>query len=186
MIDITPFDPERCGPNSYDLTLSDQILEYTYPVQMLYDFAANLMRPPPLLLDMKTDTPVYRYTIRPEGLVLQPGILYLGSTVERTACAGVVPHIDGRSSVGRLGLFLHVTAGRGDDGFGLGTPEGCTWTLEMCVVQPLRIYAGVRVAQIAFHQLIGERAPYSGKYVSHNGPTPSGMWRDFLPEQEPK
>ena len=87
-----------------------------------------------------------------EGLLLQPGTLYLGRTLEYTETHGMVPMLEGRSSVGRLGLFVHVTAGFGDIGF-------CGyWTLEMFAVQPVRIYAGVAICQrlspLAFMALI--------------------------------
>lgn len=176
IIDITPFDPERVGPNSYDLTLSPDLLMYWNEYEKGHRSCD--------ILDMKTINKVEALTIPPEGIVLQPGTLYLGSTVEKTACAGVVPYIDGRSSVGRLGLFLHVTAGAGDDGFGMGVPGGCSWTLEMCVVQPLRIYAGIRVAQIRFHTIQGDRMPYKGRYRTQDGPQPSKLWKDFQPKQE--
>lgn len=131
MIDITPFDPERCESNSYDLTLADKIGEYNVDLRTDGEIITD---PDERILDMKEPRHFSLYRIPGSGFVLEPGTLYIGSTVERTACAGVVPYIDGRSSVGRLGLFLHVTAGRGDDGFGLGTPRGvpgpskCVWS----------------------------------------------------------
>ena len=86
----------------------------------------------------------------PEGLVLSPNQLYLGRTVERTETHNLVPMIEGRSSIGRLGLFVHVTAGFGDVGF-------CGyWTLEMFAVQPIRIYAGVPICQIFYHDIRGD------------------------------
>lgn len=120
------------------------------------------------------------------GYILEPGRLYLGSTVEKTSCEGLVPWFDGRSSVGRLGLFVHVTAGRGDDGFGACEAGMSTWTLEMVAVQPIRIYAGVRIGQISFIKLDGARKPYQGKYRLQEGPRPSELWRDFLKPEEQK
>ncbi len=87
-----------------------------------------------VVLDMAKANRVRRIAIPPEGLVLSPNQLYLGRTAERTETHNLVPMIEGRSSVGRLGLFVHVTAGFGDVGF-------CGyWTLEMFAVQPVRIY----------------------------------------------
>ncbi|HMP77971.1 MAG TPA: dCTP deaminase, partial [Pirellulaceae bacterium] len=97
---ITPFDPEKLNPNSYNLSLHDEILTYEEVV-----------------LDMKKNNRVRRLTIPPNGLVLDPHRLYLGRTVERTETHGFVPMIEGRSSIGRLGLFVHVTARFGDVGF---------------------------------------------------------------------
>ena len=129
---------------------------------------------------MKQNHTVKETTIPKEGYVLYPGVLYLGCTVERTQCAGLVPWLDGRSSVGRLGLSIHVTAGRGDSGFGMADPEGCTWTLEMSVIQPLRIYAGVRIGQLTFMTLEGEQTSYDGRYTKQDGPVASRLWKDFL------
>src|SRR5688572_33064186 len=98
---------------------------------------------------MRRANRIRRRSIPPEGLVLSPNQLYLGRTSERTETHNLVPQIEGRSSVGRLGLFVHVTAGFGDVGF-----TGF-WTLEMFGVQPIRIYAGVPICQIFYHELTG-------------------------------
>ena len=127
---IDPFDERHLNPNSYNLTLHDELMTYEEVV-----------------LDMAKANRVRRLTIPPEGLVLGPNQLYLGRTVERTETHNLVPMIEGRSSVGRLGLFVHVTAGFGDVGF-------CGyWTLEMFAVQPVRIYPGVPICQIFYHEI---------------------------------
>ena len=97
---IEPFDEKNLNPNSYNLSLHDELLVYEEVV-----------------LDMRKSNRVTRVTIPEEGLVLTPNQLYLGRTVERTETHNLVPMIEGRSSVGRLGLFVHVTAGFGDVGF---------------------------------------------------------------------
>ena len=125
---IDPFDPSRLNPNSYNLTLHNELMVYEEVV-----------------LDMRKANRVRRIAIPPDGLVLQPNQLYLGRTVERTETRNLVPMIEGRSSIGRLGLFVHVTAGFGDVGF-----RGY-WTLEMFAVQPVRIYPGVAICQIFYH-----------------------------------
>lgn len=156
-IRIDPFDPVRLNPNSYNLRLHDELLVYTGDV-----------------LDMKRPNPVDHLRIPPEGLVLKPQTLYLGRTVEHTETDGYVPMLEGRSSVGRLGLFIHVTAGFGDVGF-------CGfWTLEIFCVQPIRIYAGVEVCQIYYHTLEGEYERYrSGKYQNNREIQPSLLYKDF-------
>lgn len=155
---IDPFRPENCGPNSYDLTLGDEVAVYRIP--------------PGGALDMRLPAQVEAHRIPHDGMVLYPGTLYLGTTVEHTECHGLVPWIDGRSSVGRLGLSVHVTAGRGDDGF-------CgQWTLEMTCVHPVRVYAGERIAQLTLLTLIGPRRPYAGKYQHQRGVAPSRMHAD--------
>lgn len=154
---IEPFDPSRLNPNSYNLTLHDELLVYDSPV-----------------LDMKKPNPAHTIRIPESGLRLEPGRLYLGRTREFTRTEGFVPMLEGRSSVGRLGLFIHVTAGFGDVGF------AGYWTLEIFCVQPIRIYPDVQICQIYYHDIDGEYEPYqSGKYQNNTGIQPSLMYRDF-------
>lgn len=154
---IEPFNEKKLNPNSYNLTLADELLVYDQPV-----------------LDMKRPNPTSRLTIPEEGMVLQPHRLYLGRTEEYTRTEGYVPMLEGRSSTGRLGLFIHVTAGFGDVGF------AGYWTLEIFCVQPIRIYPHVEICQIYYHDIDGEYEPYrSGKYQHNTGIQPSLMYRDF-------
>lgn len=142
---IDPFDESKLNPNSYNLSLHDELLTYEE-----------------LVLDMRKANRVRRVQIPPEGLVLSPNHLYLGRTVERTETHNLVPMIEGRSSIGRLGLFVHVTAGFGDVGF-------CGyWTLEMFAVQPVKIYPGVSICQIFYHQIAGDFSVYSSDKYQHN------------------
>ena len=126
------------------------------------------------LLDMQRPHRYRRYAIPPEGFVLHPNQLYLGRTVERTETHNLVPMIEGRSSVGRLGLFVHVTAGFGDVGF-------CGyWTLEMFAVQPVRIYPGVPICQIFYHQIVGDITEYaSDKYQDNRDIQPSLLYKEL-------
>lgn len=156
-IRIDPYDPAQLNPNSYNLRLHNELMVYDNPV-----------------LDMKKPNPTSPLVIPEEGLELEPNKLYLGRTVEYTETDGLVPMLEGRSSIGRLGLFVHVTAGFGDVGF-------CGfWTLEIFCVQPIRIYAGVEVCQIYYHTIAGEYEKYkSGKYQNNQGIQPSLLYRDF-------
>jgi dCTP deaminase len=160
---IEPFDESRLNPNSYNLTLHDEL--------MLYE---------EVVLDMRRPNRVRRIAIPPEGLVLQPSQLYLGRTVERTETRNLVPMIEGRSSIGRLGLFVHVTAGFGDVGF-------CGyWTLEMFAVQPVRIYAGVAICQIFYHDIAGSFTEYaSDKYQNNTDIQPSLLFKELSPGSAP-
>ncbi|HQU45764.1 MAG TPA: dCTP deaminase [Pirellulales bacterium] len=160
---IEPFSESQLNPNSYNLTLHDELMTYEE-----------------LVLDMRKANRVRRITIPPEGLVLNPHQLYLGRTIERTETRNLVPMIEGRSSIGRLGLFVHVTAGFGDVGF-------CGyWTLEMFAVQPVRIYAGVSICQIFYHQICGEFVEYcSDKYQHNRDIQPSLLFKELSPEGEP-
>jgi dCTP deaminase len=157
---IDPFDESRLNPNSYNLSLHDELLVYEEVV-----------------LDMRKSNRVERITIPPDGLVLTPNQLYLGRTVERTETHNLVPMIEGRSSIGRLGLFVHVTAGFGDVGF------SGYWTLEMFAVQPVKIYPGVPICQIFFHQVAGEITEYASSKYQHNSDIqPSMLFRELCPE----
>lgn len=165
-IDIDPFDPDAVGPNSVDLRLGPKLLVYR---------RAQPDAGP--VLDARVDNLTDEIVVPGNGYFLEPGTLYLGSTAERTACAGVVPCIETRSSVARLGISAHLSAGFGDDGWGEGV-GGCCWTLEITVVHPVRVYAGMRIAQITFTTLVGDRRPYRGKYTHSDGPVASRLHLD--------
>ncbi len=203
MIQIKPFIPEHMGPNSYDLRLSPELLVYkttpstteigtmgTHNINIAKLVRAEVMQrdtepdawePIELshnwcdVLDMAVDTPTYSLKIPQRGLVLVPGRLYLGSTIEWTETHDCVPCIEGRSSVGRLGINIHSTAGFGDIGF-------CgNWTLEISVIEPVRVYAGMRICQIHYDPVMGEITHQyaSQKYQHQTGPRPSGLWKEF-------
>jgi len=161
-ISITPWRVGCLQPNSYDLHLGSSLLVYTERI-----------------LDAKRESMTREIPIGTEGFVLQPGELYLGVTEEHTeASPKYVPYLDGKSSVGRLGLWVHVTAGGGDAGF------SGNWTLELVVVKPVRIYAGMPIAQIRYEPAIGEvKQPYgrtTSKYQQQPGqPVPSRMWKNW-------
>jgi dCTP deaminase len=159
---IRPFRPESLGTNSYDVHLGPYLAVYRTPA-----------------LDARRANPVREFRIPPTGYVLVPGQLYLGVTEEYTETHGYVPFLEGKSSVGRLGIDIHSTAGKGDEGF-------CNyWTLEMSVKVPVRIYAGMPVGQLIYFEISGavERSysrKRSAKYrrVSAH-PTPSRMYLNF-------
>ena len=159
---IDPFDESRINPNSYNLALHHELMVYEEVV-----------------LDMRKANRVRRVRIPEDGIVLQPSQLYLGRTVERTETHNLVPMIEGRSSVGRLGLFVHVTAGFGDVGF-------CGyWTLEMFAIQPVRVYAGVPICQIFYHDLRGEFSEYDSEKYQHNTDIqPSLLFKELNPDSE--
>lgn len=163
---IDPFDKKHLNPNSYNLHLGDELLTYEHAV-----------------LDMKKEEPyIIERMSTTNGKLLIPGKLYLARTVERTKTDGFVPMLEGRSSIGRLGIFIHATAGFGDNGF-----DGY-WTLEISCVQPVIIYPGVEVGQIYYHTIAdvdeygetGVPIKYTnGKYQNNNGIQPSMIWKEF-------
>ena len=154
---IDPFDEKLLNPNSYNLRLHNELLVYEEEI-----------------LDMKKPNKTRRIIIPEEGLVIKPGRLYLGRTLEYTKTDKYVPMLEGRSSVGRLGVYIHVTAGFGDIGF------SGYWTLEIQCVQPVRIYPGVQICQIYYHTIEGEYKKYtSGKYQNNKDIQPSLLYKDF-------
>ena len=154
---IDDFTQDRVNPNSYNLRLHNQLVVYTDHV-----------------LDMKKQLNTETIIIPEDGLVLSPGKLYLGRTYERTFTDKFVPMLEGRSSVGRLGLYIHVTAGFGDIGF------NGYWTLEIQCVQPVKIYPMVEICQIYYHTIQGDYQEYnSGKYQNNEGIQPSLFYKDF-------
>lgn len=154
---IDPYNPAQLNPNSYNLKLHNRMLVYDRNE-----------------LDMKKENTASEIIIPEEGLLLETNKLYLGRTVEFTRTEGLVPMLEGRSSVGRLGMFIHVTAGFGDVGF------AGFWTLEIFCVQPIRIYPNIEICQIYYHDILGEYDSYkSGKYQNNQGIQPSLLFKDF-------
>ncbi|EGO65934.1 dCTP deaminase [Acetonema longum] len=154
---IEPYSESQLNPNSYNLRLHNELLVYEDAV-----------------LDMKKPNKTSTLSIPADGLMLEAGRLYLGRTLEYTKTDKYVPMLEGRSSVGRLGLFIHVTAGFGDVGF-------CGyWTLEIFCIQPVWIYSGVEICQIYYHSIEGEYDRYiSGKYQNNTSIQPSLLYKDF-------
>lgn len=166
---IKPFHENQLNPNSYNLRLADTLLTYrSRSEDSLLDQIEHV-------LDPRRDNPTEQIKIPDSGLVLKPGRLYLGSTVEWTEThGGIIPQINGRSSLGRLGLWVHITAGFGDSGF-------CGhWTLELACVQPIRIYAGMEICQISFELSTGLVVPYQGKYQDAQGVESSKYYKEAL------
>jgi dCTP deaminase len=157
---IEPFSDTQLNPNSYNLKLDSRLLVYQDGV-----------------LDMKKKLATQEVIIPESGLTLTPGVLYLGRTYEYTYTKNLVPMLEGRSSIGRLGLFIHITAGFGDVGF------AGFWTLEMFCVQPITIYPMVEICQIFYHTIEGAFHPYeSKKYQRNTGIQPSLLFQEFETE----
>ena len=156
-IGIDPFDEKNLNPNSYNLHLHNELLVYEEVV-----------------LDMKKKNRVRRVMIPEDGLVLDTDQLYLGRTIEHTETHGFVPMIEGRSSVGRLGMCVHVTSGRGNVGF-----RGY-WTLEIFALHPIRIYPGVAICQIYYETVSDEYDEYqSEKYQNNSDIQSSQLYKEL-------
>jgi len=174
-IEIDPYVPEHVNPASIDLTLGEEVLQYIVR-GVVRCFGEHKVYDPGSYLDSKIEND-YARTFLSDGLILEPGNLYLMHTVERVRATRFVPIIDGKSSLGRLGVSIHQTAGYGDPGF-----DG-QYTMEVTCVLPVRLYAGMRIAQIRFHAVQGVVEDYKrrGNYVGERatGPVPSQSWRQF-------
>lgn len=167
---IDPFTSNQINPASYDLTLGNEVRIYSEVASLDLLDKLNLR-----YLDSKRDNPTESYSIGPEGWLLRPGIGYLMHTSERVGTKKFVPVLDGKSSIGRLFIQIHATAGYGDPNF-FGQ-----YTLEVIAQHPVVVYAGMRIAQIRFHTIVGEPELYCGNYTgdSAKGAIPSRSWRQF-------
>ncbi|MGZ3725884.1 MAG: dCTP deaminase [Pseudobdellovibrio sp.] len=133
LIKVEPFDLACLGTNSYDVHLGKTLALYESDV-----------------LDAKAHNKIKTFEIPEEGYVLLPEKFYLGVTHEYTETLAHVPFLEGKSSVGRLGIDIHATAGKGDVGF-------CNhWTLEISVKQPVRVYAGMPIGQLIYFEVKGD------------------------------
>lgn len=158
---IEPYRPDCLGTNSYDVHLGKWLATYSDRV-----------------LDAKKHNKIEYFEIPLEGFVLQPNTLYLGVTEEYTETHAHVPFLEGKSSTGRLGIDIHATAGKGDVGF-------CnTWTLEISVAQPVRIYRGMPIGQLIYFEVQGDietmynkkqNAKYNERTIK---PVESMMWKN--------
>ena len=147
-ITIEPFDELLLNPNSYNYRLGKTLRIVTDE-----------------LIDPRKEADYEELQIPEEGYLLLPNKLYLGSTVEKIGSENFVTSLIGRSSVGRLGMYLQITADLGQLG------RAHCWTLEIRVVQPLRVYAGMRIGQVSFWKPTGEiKQLYTEGYTRFDTP----------------
>jgi len=158
---IEPFVRGKLGSNSYDVHLGKHLATYKDRE-----------------LDARQHNRIEEFEIPEEGFVLQPNTLYLGVTQEYTETHAHVPFLEGKSSSGRLGIHIHATAGKGDVGF-------CnTWTLEITVVHPVKVYEGMPIGQLIYFEVDGDVInPYNlkdnAKYTQRSiKPVESMMWKN--------
>lgn len=155
---LEPFSDDSLNPNSYNYRLSDTLLEIIDGV-----------------IDIKQPYATREIKILEEGYVLEPGKIYLGVTYEKIGSHKFVPSLIGRSSLGRLGLFLQITADLGH----LGTSHH--WTLELKAVQSLRVYPFMKIGQVSFWEPEGldlSEEDYMKKrenYAEFSSPQPAIM-----------
>lgn len=192
-IEITPYNEAQLGSNSYDLTLAPELMVYK-PQNLsfsqkirnfLNDTESSLLQriknlfKNEIVLDSREINDTQKIAINSEGYLLKPDILYLATTNELTYCQYQVPTIEGKSSIARLGINVHQTAGYGDIGF-----RG-QWTLEITVTHAVRVYPNMKIAQISFNSILGEcETPYdkkqSAKYNNQVGIVASKNYENFI------
>lgn len=181
-IHIEPFEPRLVNPASIDLRLGDEIAYYADWV-FEEPGAWGWLSPTDKVLDVRQKPETNSFHITETGFVLRPKILYLMHTIERICSIKYVPVLDGKSSIGRLGVQVHITAGYGDPGY-----DG-QYTLEVTVVHPVRIYPGMRICQMRFHEMKGSFMDYQsvGHYRGEaaRGAVASAAYRQFDDEDLP-
>lgn len=156
-IEIKPFDENLINPNSYNYRVGNDIYE--------------VISSP---IDSHKKVKVKKHKIPKNGFVLLPKKLYLANTLEQIGSDDYVISLIGRSSIGRLGLFLQITSDLGH----LGTSH--CWTLELRAVQLLKIYPGMRIGQVSFWVPLGDKLlKYNGKYAKYSLPHWSEIYQEF-------
>jgi dCTP deaminase len=172
-IEIEPYDESLLQPSSVDVRV-DRFFRVFHNNRYPY-------------IDVREEQEDLTELVEVDGrpFILHPGEFVLGSTLERLRLPDdVVARLDGKSSLGRLGLLIHSTAGFIDPGW-----DGHV-TLELSNVAnlPVTIYPGMKIGQISFVQLSEPaQAPYGtgglgSKYQGQQGPTPSRYWQNFQKE----
>lgn len=160
---ILPYTEKQLNPNSYDVTLQDTIIVYETDTKDCYADGSD-----------HTLHGIHTKTIRINGYyLLQPGQFVLGATVEKISLPNnMMARFDGKSSLGRLGLCTHVTAGFIDAGF-IGT---ITVELKNENSFPIMLKPGMRIGQVSFGYLnAASMKPYNmvGHYQNQNAPQPA-------------
>lgn len=158
LITISDYNPKRLNPNSYNLAIGNEVVMYKN-VGVID------------LKDPETYSSITRIPIdAEEGLILRPGNLYLINTAEEVGTDLFIPMLAGRSSMGRLGIAVHQSAGFGDIGY------SGKFTLQIRVTYPTKIYPGLMMSQIYFLTPAGEiGSRYTGHY--RNVSTPESRFR---------
>jgi dCTP deaminase len=188
-ITIDPFETKQLNITSYDLTLGDEVKLYKRwvstprvltPTRQTELMSERFFSPfQGEILDSKEEPETISLKMdQAKGFVLNPGIGYLMHTRETIWTKRFNPILDGKSSIGRLFIQVHATAGFGDPGF-FGQ-----YTLEVIVQHPVRVYPGMRFCQIRFHTIAGELSKtydQVGHYTAGQaqGAVASQAWRQF-------
>lgn len=172
-IEIDPLDDSCIQPSSVDLTMDRYFRVFRNHTTGVIDVKENL-EDLTELIEIPSDSD--------QAFMLHPGEFVLGSTAERIKLpADMVGRLEGKSSLGRLGLLIHSTAGFIDAGW-----DGhVTLELSNIATLPITLYPGMKIGQISFLTMTSEAdVPYGSsgigsKYQGQRGPTPSRYWENF-------
>jgi dCTP deaminase len=157
-ITIDPYDPIRLSPNAYDWRLGDTLRVCDGD------------------LDAATPTAFTEVTVPATGLVLEPGVLYLGVTHEKTGSETYAQFLNGDHTIGRLGIWVHVSAPLGHQGHAI------RWTLEIRAARPVRVYPRMTFGKLLFFQPFGATASYQQhglKYTTSQGIETSRLYEEI-------
>jgi dCTP deaminase len=175
-IEIDPYNPDLLQPSSVDVRI-DRFFRVFHNARYPFIDVREPQEDLTELIEIEDENP----------FILHPGEFVLGSTLERVRLPDdLVARLEGKSSLGRLGLLIHSTAGFIDPGW-----DGHV-TLELSNVAnlPITIYYGMKIGQLSFVQLTEPAvSPYGSaglgsKYQGQRGPTPSRYWQNFAEEEE--
>lgn len=181
---------KNIGPNSIDVGLQETIKTYVEcQVVTFRDEAGEIhhvLEQKEKLdwkwhLNPKKKNKTHEYKIPKEGLIIKPGVLYIGATIEVAGSSELIPMYEGRSSMARLGIQSHLAAGFGDIGF------ESNWTLEIVVVHPVVVYAKQRIGQVFFYtvnkdalqEMKDNNLLYDSKYSKQEKAQESKSYLDF-------
>ncbi|MBD0739419.1 dCTP deaminase domain-containing protein [Streptomyces sp. CBMA29] len=157
-ISIEPYDPGRVSPNAYDWRLGETLY--------ICDGQLDAARP----------TTAAELAIPSDGFVLRPGVLYLGSTYEKTSSERYVQLLNGSRTIGALGIWVHVSAPLGHQGHAIH------WTLEIRAAVKVRIYPRMTFGKLTFLHPFGAAASYQShglKYATSNGVEASRLYEEL-------
>jgi dCTP deaminase len=157
---IDPFDTARVNPNSCNYRLGSEVLR------------VEVARDPPLAAVQQ------RLELVDGRFLLRKGQFYLGHTLERIGSSRYVTSLIGRSSIGRLGLFVQLSADLGHRG------AVHRWTLELLPAIDIYVYPGQVIGQVSFWSTTGDVAAYQGWYGRHDLPMPSKLHTDLAVHPE--
>lgn len=157
---ISDFNVNRITTNSYDLSLSNSFIQYKGDI-----------------IDPKKDNE-YTTIVLEEGqwIKMNPGDFLLGSSIEKIWSTKYVPIIHNKSSIARMGLFIHITADLID------IWSIWTTTFQLYATLPIVLYPGMLIGQVSFWNTDWEIILYEGKYQNSSGPLSSKMFLDSFPD----